>query len=421
MKFRNRKASVLAVLLLVMVVQMVFSGVNSSADDGSGVTAANVAKADNAAAESGTEAIEANADLYTEEEIVSADLNVVYRSTLTSSETTDDLKETTDNSDFSNKIISYTCERLCVYAEANMTSTIVGVMYSGSQADIVAQGEEWTQITSGSVTGYVRNVDVLFGSEAEIIAKAIGTKIATVTVDNLTVLADADSSSEQISTLALGAEISAYDEANGFILIECDNGYGYIDSSCVTIEYGLDTAITIEEEQQRAAEEAAAAAAAATQKAAAEAAAAAANSYSAATTTTRTAYNATAEEIHLLAAIIYWEAGWEPSEGQIAVGNVVINRALSSRFKQSTISDVIYAAGQFTGVAENGAPSARFQSILNMSNDELNVRGCYNSALAVLSGQNNVGDLLFFISVKKANYAQYSNYTIINNHCFYIY
>ncbi len=94
---------------------------------------------------------------------------------------------------------------------------------------------------------------------------------------------------------------------------------------------------------------------------------------------------------------------------------------LSPRFSQNTIASVIYAPGQFTGVAENGAPSARFQQVLNMTNEQLNVRGCYDAAVKALSGQNNIEDYAFFISVKKANYARYTKYTIINNHCFYMF
>ena len=159
----------------------------------------------------------------------------------------------------------------------------------------------------------------------------------------------------------------------------------------------------------------------AAEEAAAKAAAAAKEKYASVSTTARSSYSASADEIHLLAAIVYWESGWEPANGQLAVANVVLNRVLSSRFSQNTIASVIYAPGQFSGVAENGAPSARFQAVLNMSNEQLNQRGCYDAAVTALSGQNNIGDLLFFINVRKANYNKYTSYTIINNHCFYIY
>ena len=138
-------------------------------------------------------------------------------------------------------------------------------------------------------------------------------------------------------------------------------------------------------------------------------------------TTQRAPYSATEEEIHLLAAIVYYESGWEPAAGQLAVANVILNRVLSPRFKQNTIKDVIFAPGQFSGVIVNGEVSAKFLQFYNMSNEELNKKGCYDAALRALAGENNIGDLCFFISVKKANYAKYTKYTIINNHCFYTY
>ena len=159
----------------------------------------------------------------------------------------------------------------------------------------------------------------------------------------------------------------------------------------------------------------------AAEEAAAKAAAAAKEKYASVSTPARSSYSASADEIHLLAASVYWESGWHPANGQLAVANVVLNRVLSSRFSQNTIASVIYAPGQFSGVAENGAPSARFQAVLNMSNEQLNQRGCYDAAVTALSGQNNIGDLFFFINVRKANYNKYTSYTIINNHCFYIY
>ncbi len=51
--------------------------------------------------------------------------------------------------------------------------------------------------------------------------------------------------------------------------------------------------------------------------------------------------------LELLAAIIDLEAGGQPYEGRIAVGNVIWNRILDPRF-QMTIYDVIYAPNQFT-------------------------------------------------------------------------
>lgn len=425
MRFKSRKASVAVVMLLLMVVQIVFAGIGSSktrttvvAGNSEPAQEQKLAASDTTDAAAVTE--ESTAPI-TEEEVVSADLNVVYRSTLTSTAVVDEFESSIDNSDYSNKIISYTNERLCMYAEPEYTSDVVGVMYSGTEADIVKLGSEWTEVTSGGVTGYIKNTDVLFGEEAQKIAETIGDKEAVAKSDGLVVYSEASASSSQVAELSKGESVGAYEECDGYVMISHDGGYGYVKADGVSISYGLDSAISIEEEKKRQAEEAAAAAKKAAEEAAAKAAAAAKEKYASVSTTARSSYSASADEIHLLAAIVYWESGWEPANGQLAVANVVLNRVLSSRFSQNTIASVIYAPGQFSGVAENGAPSARFQAVLNMSNEQLNQRGCYDAAVTALSGQNNIGDLLFFINVRKANYNKYTSYTIINNHCFYIY
>lgn len=425
MRFKSRKASVAVVMLLLMVVQIVFAGIGSSktrttvvAGNSEPAQEQKLAASDTTDAAAVTE--ESTAPI-TEEEVVSADLNVVYRSTLTSTAVVDEFESSIDNSDYSNKIISYTNERLCMYAEPEYTSDVVGVMYSGTEADIVKRGSEWTEVTSGGVTGYIKNTDVLFGEEAQKIAETIGDKEAVAKSDGLVVYSEASASSSQVAELSKGESVGAYEECDGYVMISHEGGYGYVKADGVSISYGLDSAISIEEEKKRQAEEAAAAAKKAAEEAAAKAAAAAKEKYASVSTTARSSYSASADEIHLLAAIVYWESGWEPANGQLAVANVVLNRVLSSRFSQNTIASVIYAPGQFSGVAENGAPSARFQAVLNMSNEQLNQRGCYDAAITALSGQNNIGDLLFFINVRKANYNKYTSYTIINNHCFYIY
>ena len=104
------------------------------------------------------------------------------------------------------------------------------------------------------------------------------------------------------------------------------------------------------QEQAKAAQEAAAAAALAQQKAAQEAAAAAARQ--AAEAAARTAMEdallaqkgISRQEYDLLAALIQCEAGGESYIGQVAVGNVVINRMESGKHP-NTITGVVYEPG----------------------------------------------------------------------------
>lgn len=347
------------------------------------------------------------------------ELNVVYRNTLTvNGEIVDDLEEQHEKSDFENKVISYCEDRVSIYAEPDSTSEVVGCMYSRSQGDILEKGEVWTKISSGNVVGYVKNVYMLFGEEADMVAPFIGDKTTTVTADALNVYASADANSQVIATYYAGETIRAYEEIGNWVLVECPSGYGYVDENGITSSYNLAVAWTIEEETAYLEEQARIEA----ERIEAERAAAArlAQSQSIAMgRTTNEAMQVSDAEVYLLACIIEWEAGWEPYEGKLAVANVVLNRVRSPRFAQNNITDVIYSPGQFTGVLDsNGNISERFSALLaNGPTHE----DCYTAAGEALAGVNNIGEYLFFISVKKANYARYIQYTVINNHCFYAY
>lgn len=56
------------------------------------------------------------------------------------------------------------------------------------------------------------------------------------------------------------------------------------------------------------------------------------------------------EDLQLLAKIIQIESGYEPLEGQIAVGNVILNRVKDERFP-NTIKEVIFQPNQFPPAA----------------------------------------------------------------------
>jgi len=90
---------------------------------------------------------------------------------------------------------------------------------------------------------------------------------------------------------------------------------------------------------------------------------------------------------YLLANLIYCEAGGEPYEGQVAVGAVVINRVLSSKFPDSVVG-VIYQNRQFSPVA-----SGRLD--LALASNKATPR-CYQAADEAMSGVTNVGNCVFF-------------------------
>ena len=83
----------------------------------------------------------------------------------------------------------------------------------------------------------------------------------------------------------------------------------------------------------------------------------------------------------------YCEAGGEPYAGQVAVGSVVINRVLSSKFPD-TVLGVIYQSGQFSPVGSGRLDIA-------LASDKA-TESCYRAADEAMTGVTNVGTCVFF-------------------------
>ena len=104
------------------------------------------------------------------------------------------------------------------------------------------------------------------------------------------------------------------------------------------------------------------------------------------------------------------------AQGLPAVANVVLNRVRNSRY-DNTITGVIYARSQFSGVSDGyGNASSTFQARLDAGP---RTQECLEAAMEALSGVNNIGSYTSFRSVSIANYDAYSSFTIIGGHVFY--
>ncbi len=115
------------------------------------------------------------------------------------------------------------------------------------------------------------------------------------------------------------------------------------------------------------------------------------------------------DAVYWLSRIINCESSGEPLAGQIAVGNVVLNRVRSDAYP-NTIYDVIFAPNQF-GPAITGA--------INRTPSELSVI----AAKICLEGYNVAGDSLYFINPTSCSSTWFESnltlMTVIGNHAFY--
>jgi N-acetylmuramoyl-L-alanine amidase len=114
-------------------------------------------------------------------------------------------------------------------------------------------------------------------------------------------------------------------------------------------------------------------------------------------------------EVNLLAHLIHGEARGEPYIGKVAVGAVVINRTMDSRFPK-TIAGVIYQPGAFDAVYDGQINLEPDTSSYNAARDALNgwdpTYGCiyyYNPATATSSW---IWSRPIMLSIGKHNFAK---------------
>ncbi len=276
--------------------------------------------------------------------------------------------------------------------EPNQDSEKVGVLYKDCGGDILQRQDSWTKIQSGDVTGWVSDDYLYFGEEAQKEAKEVGILTAYSETETLRVRKEASLDSGVLGLLAMGEDVEAIEEDGDWVSINYEGETGYVAAEYVKVEFDLDTAESVEAIQAReAAEKEAARAQAAAEREATR-------------KQQKEAVLTSASELNILAALVQCEAGGESYEGQLAVASVVMNRVRCGAYP-NTITDVIYASGQFSP-----ANSTKMSNLALSGNIKAS---CLQAAQEAINGNCNIGDALHF------RRAGNKDGIIIGNHVFW--
>ena len=276
--------------------------------------------------------------------------------------------------------------------EPSQDSEKVGVLYKDCGGDILEQQGDWTKIKSGDVTGWVSDEYLYFGEEAQKEAKEVGILTAYTQTETLRVRKEPSLDSGVLGLLAMGEAVEAVEEQGDWVSISYEGVTGYVASEYVKVEFDLDTAESVEaiKAREEAEKEAARAQAAAEREATRK--------------QQKEAVLTSASELNILAALVQCEAGGECYEGQLAVASVVMNRVRSGAYP-NTVTDVIYASGQFSP-----ANSTKMSNLALTGNIKAS---CLQAAQEAINGNCNVGDALHF------RRAGNKDGIIIGNHVFW--
>ena len=281
-------------------------------------------------------------------------------------------------------------DMLDIHAEANTASAVIGQVMEDGHVAILAKYNDWVQIQAGEIAGWVlaenlveteiSNEEAVAANE-QVIAERTG---ETASEDEFF----AEEEVQQDETAALQAEASEAAQ-NEIEEVQAAEEAARIEAEAQA-KAAAEKAAQLEAEAQAkaAAEEAARIEAEAQAKAAEEAARLEAEAQQAALAAQAAQTAAiSAEELKLLANIIYCEAGSESYVGKVAVGNVIMNRVKSAS-QPNTITEVVYAKGQFSPVRNGSLQRA-------LSSDKADA-ACYQAAIEALAGAQPVGGKLFF-------------------------
>lgn len=335
----------------------------------------------------------------------------------------------TDDAKWSYTAVADVSTQVNIRANASTESAIVGYLPKAGVAEVIERGEEWTHVISGGVEGYIKDEFLAYGDEAKKLAGVYGTQGVEISWDDVNMFSRPDCCSSVLKKAKGGSEYTLLEKEGAWYAVQMDDvtvayvpaedvqkttilekaipladSYGESDGTYTASnwqqEYTQNTAgdagvYTGTSDETAAATEAQTpdsyqepdgtdAAQTETPESTGEANTAPVDSSSVASEETVT--TASTDDVSLLAALIYCEAGNQSREGKVAVGAVVMNRIASSSYPGS-IREVIYQSGQFspaiTGwldqVLASGAPG-----------------DCYEAAQAALNGENPVPGALYF-------------------------
>lgn len=253
---------------------------------------------------------------------------------------------------------------LNIRAEADEKSEKVGYLYKDCGGTILERKDGWTKLKSGNVIGWAKDEYLLFGEEAKAMAEDVGNWIVTLDAEAVRVRMEPNMQADIYGLLAYDDSVEFIDVVNSnWISVDYNDEIGYINTDYVNVKFHIDEGETMEVIRVREREEA-------ERKRKAN----------------RGAVAADADEVRLLGALIYCEAGNQPYEGMLAVGAVVMNRVKSGAYP-NTIHSVIYASGQFTPAMTGKVAKAYEGNVPDL---------CLQAARAAINGETTVGDATHF-------------------------
>lgn len=159
-----------------------------------------------------------------------------------------------ENGEYLNFAIADVSDYVNVRQEPNTDSAVVGKIYDGAVAQILAtvgEGEnQWFQIVSGNVQGYIKAEFFIHGDEAAAVMDQYVAKYVVVNADRLNVRQEQSTGSRRIGYVCAGEKFRVIENCGEWIHVQYTNEIkGYVSAQYVTLQEDYIYAKNAEDEQ----------------------------------------------------------------------------------------------------------------------------------------------------------------------------
>lgn len=128
---------------------------------------------------------------------------------------------------------------------------IVGKLYDNSAGTFLSEQNGWYEISSGSVTGFVKAEYCVTGEDAIALAKEVGTRIAIVNTTTLFVRQEPTTDSSVLGMVPIEEELIVTEELDGWVKVSIEEGEGYVSADYVKLRTDFVKAESKAEEEAR--------------------------------------------------------------------------------------------------------------------------------------------------------------------------
>ena len=201
------------------------------------------------------EDVQGEEDVQEEEKVIEE--TIIATTTKTIPQKERELETKREEEGFKSLVIAKVNNYVNVRSIPSEEGEILGKLYDKSVGEFISEQDGWYEITSGSVTGYVKAEYCVTGDDAVDLAKKVGTRIATVTTTTLKVREAPGLDATVLGLVPIEDELLVTEELDGWVKVNIEEGDGYVSMDYVSLSTEFVKAESKAEEEARLAKEAA--------------------------------------------------------------------------------------------------------------------------------------------------------------------